>query len=205
MTELNNPTVLVVRHGATSFNQGTDAKSRLKGTTYDLPLTDKGHEEAKRAADTVSKYPVGSVRHSAMLRSSQTARHVEDATGVKSEQDDGLDPWDIGYMAGLTREDAKRRVEYYIRNPHKVVPEGQSYGSWYDKYDSTLAREMRQAESTPLKARVLVTHSCNAAATPAIIEGAEPQFHSEQLEAPGAITKLEKRGGKWRMSALDEN
>lgn len=203
MTELHNPTVLVVRHGATAFNRGSDETSRLKGTKYDLPLTDKGHEEAKRSADRIAQFPVAALRHSDMLRSAETAEHIERATGVKSQKDDGLDPWDVGYMAGQTRADAKRRIEYYIRNPQKTVPEGESYGSWYGGYEDSLAREMREAESKPLKARVLVTHSCNAAATPSIVDGEEPKFHSEHLEAPGAITKLEKRGGKWRMSALE--
>ena len=96
MREINNPTVFLVRHGKTEFNKGNDEESRLKGTKFDLPLTDEGHEEAKKAAATIAGYPIASVRHSEMQRSAQTAKHIEDATGQKSTTDQHFDPWDVG-------------------------------------------------------------------------------------------------------------
>lgn len=212
--------MLLVRHGKTAFNQGSDEKSRLKGTTFDLPLTDEGHKEAERVANVVSQLPVGAIRHSGMLRSVETAKHIEQATGKQSTEDDGLDPWDVGYLAGHTRAMAKRRIEYYIRNPHKAVPDGTSYDKFFSAYEASLARELKEAEKliqyTPIirgqhfpdivaryLARVLVTHSCNAAATSAILEGGEPEFHSENLEMPGGILKLEQRGGKWHMEEME--
>jgi probable phosphoglycerate mutase len=203
MPTVNEPTVFLLRHGATSFNKSGDSESRLKGTTYDLPLTDEGHEEAKKAAQHVAQYPIASVKHSGMQRSAQTAQHIEDATGVKSQADDSLDPWDVGYLAGHTREDAQRRLEYYIHNAHKPVPEGESYSDWHDRYASGLASELKSAEKDPTKARVLVSHSCNAMATKSVIKGTDPEFYGESGEKPGGIVKLQKKGGQWKMSDVD--
>ncbi len=88
--ELNGPTVLFVRHGKTAFNQDTDSESRLKGTKYDLPLTDEGHEEAKKAAGVVSQYPVGSIRHSDMQRASQRHSTLNRRQARKALQTRGL-------------------------------------------------------------------------------------------------------------------
>src|SRR5271165_1569524 len=203
MPTVNDPTVLLVRHGKTAFNKGGDTESRLKGTTYDLPLTDEGHKEAEQAAQHIAQYPVSSVKHSDMQRSSQTAKHIEAATGVNSEPDSSLDPWDVGYLAGHTRDDSKRRIEYYIKNAHKPVPDGESYSDWHDRYASGLASELRAAEKEPTKARVLVSHSCNAMATKSIIKGSDPEFYGETSEKPGGIVKLQKKGGKWNMSDVD--
>jgi broad specificity phosphatase PhoE len=207
MRELREPTIFIIRHGATSFNQGSDSTSRLKGTRFDLPLTDEGHEQAKKAGEYLSQFPIESVQHSDLLRSSQTARHIEQATGKKSSVNDALDPWDVGYLSGHTRESARARIEYYIKHPDKVVPEGQSYNEFYDPWDKSLAKDMRLAEkahnSPTFNALVRVTHSCNVAALPSVLDQSEPKFHSETGEKPGGIIKIHKRGGHWHMSDVD--
>ena len=205
--ELHEPTVLLIRHGATKFNSDSDSESKLKGTRFDLPLTDEGHEEAERVAQWLKDVPVASIKHSDMLRSSQTAAHLEKAVGQKSEAVKWLDPWDVGYLSGHTREDAKRRLEYYIRNAFKTVPEGEAYQDWVDDYEQGLIRELKAAEkehnSPTYKARVIVSHSCNAMATDSIIKGDNPKFYGEQGEKPGGVVKLSKKAGKWRMADVD--
>ena len=203
MRAVNNPTVFLVRHGKTEFNQDSDAESRLKGTKFDLPLTAEGHEEAKKAASVLADYPIADVKHSDMLRASQTARHISDAVGVESTKDTHFDPWDVGYLSGHTRADAERRIEYYINHPDKAVPEGEPYGDWHSEYEQGLTKEMKLSEGHPGKARVVVSHSCNAMATKAIVRGDDPQFYGEGGEKPGHITKLEKRGGQWQMSNME--
>jgi len=208
MQELRDPTVFVVRHGATRFNSDSDEESRLKGTKFDLPLTDEGHEEAEVAAQWISQFDIGDLKHSDMLRSTETTRHIEKATGAKSEKAEGLDPWDVGYLSGHTRADAQRHIEYYIRNASKAVPEGEPYQDFFDAYADALAAELKAAErdhnSPTFKPHVLVTHSCNVMATQAIIDGQDPKFHSETAgEKPGQITKLSKKAGKWKMADVD--
>jgi broad specificity phosphatase PhoE len=196
-----------VRHGKTSFNKGNDEESRLKGTEYDLPLTEEGHAEAERVAQFIAQFPIASLHHSDMLRSQQTAKHIEDVIGVKSFPDVRFDPWDVGYLSGHTRASAKDRIEYYIRNASKVVPEGESYQDFFDTFESGLLAEMKASEkehnSPTYKARVVVSHSCNSMATDAIVNGDDPKFHSENIEQPGSVRKLSKKAGKWNMADVD--
>ncbi len=62
---------------------------------------------------------------------------------------------------------------------------------------------MKKAEQQPDKARVVVSHSCNAMANKSIVRGDDPQFYGEGGEKPGHVVKLEKRGGQWKMSDVD--
>jgi broad specificity phosphatase PhoE len=202
--------VLIVRHPKTAFNKGDDEHSRLKGTEYDLPITDEGRNDfLNKTIPTLLHFPIGSIRHSTMLRTEEPAKLLSQACGVKSVGDKRLDPWPVGYLGGMTRAAARARIEYYIKNPHKVIPGeyGAAYGPWFDSFEDLLAEEMKAAEkekaSPTFKARVLLTHSCDAAAVKSIIDQTGPQFHSEHSEEPGGVMKLEKKGGKWNVSDVD--
>lgn len=204
MEEIKRPTVFLCRHGATSFNGNSDSESRLKGTKFDLPITDEGRGEAKKTAKFLAAYPIGSLMHSAMLRSEQTADEIEKAVKVESIEQEALDPWDVGYLSGHTKEDAKARIEYYIKNGHKPIPEGESYEEWFSRFENALVQAMRQAEKEPDKAHVRVSHSCGVMAARSIVNGEPHQFYGEgNTEAPGAVMLIEKRGGRWRMKDTD--
>lgn len=204
MREIREPTVFIVRHGKTEFNLPGD-ESRLKGLKYDLPLTDKGHEEAESAAKHLAQFPIASLKSSLMLRAKQTARPIAKATGTEEAGESALDPWDVGYLSGQKRQDAKRRIEYYLQNDFKTVPGGERYRDWYERYADFLASELKKAGADPNKARILVTHSCNAMATKSAIRGTEPEFYGEHSEAPGGIIRLSKQGGQWRMNVEDQD
>ena len=134
-------------------------------------------------------------------------KHLEKKVGIESKAVEWLDPWDVGFLAGWTREAARNFIEYFIRNAFKSVRDGENYGGWFDDFTDGLVAELKAAEkshSSPIyKAHVLVTHSCNAMATKAVINGNEPKFHSEQGEKPSGLIKLSKKAGKWRMADVD--
>jgi len=201
MSELTHATVLVVRHGATSFNHpGDKERDRLKGTRYDLPLTDKGQEEAKSIGKRIAEdYKVASLQHSPMRRAQQTASHISQMTGIESKPLDGLDPLDVGFLSGWPREKAKGLLQYYISNPHKIIRDGQSFGEWYEEWERTLIAAMRKAERDKSGAHVLVSHSCNAANIPSILKGGEPEYYGPDSAPPASVARLRKMAGKWRM------
>jgi len=193
--------VFLARHGATSFNGNSDAESKLKGTRFDLPLIADGQKEAKETASFLADFPIGSIKHSLMLRSKQTADAIADKVGMKSTADENLDPWDVGFLSGHTKESAQDRIEYYIKHGNKPIPEGESYEEWFDRFEEGLMAAMKQAQAEPDKAHVRVSHSCGLMAARSIINGEPHQFYSEgTTEEPGAVVKIEKKGGKWRMS-----
>src|SRR5438128_2292875 len=175
--KFDHPAVLIVRHGSTSFNKGGDG-DRIKGVKFDLPLTKKGREEADETALTVGKYDIASVESSPLLRSIQTASAVGRETGLTPKPDKRLNPWDVGYLSGQKRTTVHDRIKYYIENPHKPVPEGEKYQTFFDKFNDKLISKMKEAESTQGKGHVLVTHSCGALAADHVINDKMPQVHT---------------------------
>ncbi len=191
------PTVLLVEHGETEFSAPGD-EDKIHGTKHDLTLIPKGRKQAERAAEKLADYDVASLEHSPMKRSAETAEIIGRAIEVKPVPRKGLLPWDSGVISGMTHGQAKEWVEYYVKNPEKVIREGQAYGEWWETYSDEMRDTMKRAEKTPGQVHVRAVHSSEVTAAPAIIRGNPAQVLDERLPASGQIAALEKRGGRWR-------
>lgn len=196
------PTVLLVEHGDTDF-AGEGDEDRIHGTKFDLPLTASGRAQMERAGEIIADYDVASLNHSPMLRSKQSAGIIGEATGVKPVIVDALGPWDSGFASGMTHGAAGDIVEYYVKNPEKVIRGGEAYGDWWEKFSRYMAGRLKEAEKSKGDAgmyRVLVdgVHSSEITAAPAIIKGDPAQVLDRRLPGPGQVAGLEKRGGRWR-------
>lgn len=199
---LEYPTVIILRHDRTKWNTGNEATSRLKGTEYDLPLTAEGLAKARQDALKLKGYDITSISTSAMIRSKQSAKSIADVSGVPAVSYSKFNPWDVGYLAGHTREEAKDRIVYYIEHPDRTVPEGESYSDFWDTFTSAIAKEMASAEKgddDEYKPRVVITHSCGLLALEAFLTGSKPRPHVGSMPPPGSISAIEKRNGKWHL------
>ncbi len=196
--QFENPTLLLVEHGETEF-AGTDAKSeRIHGTKYDLPLTREGHNQAQQAADKLEGHDIASLKTSPMKRAKETAEYISDTIGQKAEVDEDLKPLDAGYLSGMTHATSKARMEYYVKNPHKEIPGGETYGGWWDMASNRMAKRLREAEKTPGQAHIDVLHSSEIASMPSIIKGEGPTITSRHIPGSGNISAVVKQGGKWQ-------
>ncbi len=195
--QFDNPTLLLVEHGATEFTGSSGNTDRIHGTKYDHPLTLEGHRQAAAVAEKLKDYDINSLVSSPQLRARETAEHISKATGQDIEEDDALKPLDAGYLSGMTHDNAKRRMEYYVKNPHKEIPGGQAYGEWFDNASNRMARRLKETEKTPDKANVDVLHSSEIASMPHIIKGEGPSVWNRQVPGPGKISAVVKKGGKW--------
>lgn len=199
--EIKYPTVFVPRHGSTKWNTGDPATERAKGQT-DIELTAEGHKESEYDGQYLSQYPITEVHHGPLKRSAQSARHIADATGAKAVEDAPM-PWDIGYLAGQLRREIADRIEYYIRNSSKAIPDGESHSDVRDRTETFLAKLLKKAESLEGSALAWVSHSDEMQIVREFItgEGAEA-VEAGVGPAPATIMKLTKRGGKWRISEV---
>ena len=196
--QFDYPTLLLVEHGETEFTGSTDRTDRIHGTKYDHPLTLEGHRQAAAVAEKLKDYDIASLNSSPQLRAKETAEHISKTTGVTAKEDDDLKPLDAGYLSGMTHDNAKRRMEYYVKNPHKEIPGGQAYGEWFDNASNRMARRLKETQSAPEgKANVDVLHSSEIASMPNIIKGEGPSVWSRQIPGPGRISAVVKRNGKW--------
>lgn len=201
--QFDNPTLLLVEHGATEFTGDDDQTDRIHGTKYDLPLTLDGHRQAMKVADALKDYDIHSIKTSPMQRAKETAEHISDATGTKAVDDEGLKPLDSGFMSGMTHDNASRRIEYYVKNSHKPIPGSEgSYGEWWDKASGRMAKRLAETKRLPEgKANVDVLHSSEIASMPNIINGDPPSLWTRQVPGPGKISAVTLHGGKWRFTS----
>ena len=92
----------VVRHGETE----SSARHAYSGQA-DIPLTDTGREQARLAAERLSGAGVDGIVSSPLVRASDTARAIAEATGAEVEIDQRLIEVDYGPLEGLDRDKAK--------------------------------------------------------------------------------------------------
>jgi broad specificity phosphatase PhoE len=191
------PLVFLVEHGNTEF-AATGDEDRIHGVKFDLPLTAEGRKQMERAAEIIADYDVASLEHSPMKRSTQSAAIISRAIGMKAVPNEALLPWDSGFASGMTHGAAKELVEYYVKNPEKVIRDGQAYGEWWERFQRDMIATLKKAEKTPGQIHVRAVHSSEVTAAPAIIKGDPARVVDARMPGPGQIAALEKRGGRWR-------
>ena len=101
---LDSTRVLLVRHGETAWNAG----QRLQGHT-DIPLNDRGLEQAARLASALAGEPLDAVYASDLLRARVTAQAVAAGAGLPVLTDTGLRERCFGVFEGLTYAEIAQR------------------------------------------------------------------------------------------------
>ena len=89
----------VVRHGETQWN----ALNKICGRT-DVPLTEKGLEQAKLLADWLETARIDVIIASPMIRAQQTAAAVSEKLGVPVQTDPRLIEQNFGIYEGMDRK-----------------------------------------------------------------------------------------------------
>jgi broad specificity phosphatase PhoE len=109
------PVVILVRHGESEHHI-----QRLTGGWTNTPLTELGHEQARRVAARLlaelGNVPVV-VRTSDLMRSRQTAQHIAAAFRVEASDDARLREHNNGAAVDLTLTEAKERFPGVFDRP----------------------------------------------------------------------------------------
>ena len=97
-------TLYLVRHGQTE----SSARKAYSGRS-DIPLTKRGREQARAAAEQLAGAGIDAVFSSPLMRARDTARAIADATGAPLTVDERLTEVDYHAFEGLDREQARER------------------------------------------------------------------------------------------------
>ncbi len=89
--------ILAIRHGETTWNQD----KRLQGH-LDIPLNERGHWQAARAAAALREEPIAAVYSSDLSRAHQTACVIAAAQGLSVQAHSGLRERHFGDFQGRT-------------------------------------------------------------------------------------------------------
>ena len=100
--------IYFVRHGESEWN----VADKICGST-DIPLTQKGHEQAKMTAKNLITQNISAdeILYSPLVRAADTARHISDITGIPAREEYRLIEQNFGKYEGTSPRNAKEFVE----------------------------------------------------------------------------------------------
>ena len=146
--------LLLIRHGE---SEG-DVKKIHEGRA-DLPLTEKGIEQAKKAAEFIkNNYNVNAVYSSTLDRAKKTGEYIAKECGLELIEDNLLMEFNNGHLAGLSYDDAAEKYPEISNLPvYESVYGQESLMEFRQRADVILARIMFENKHDDTV--VIVSHS----------------------------------------------
>ena len=147
------PTLVLVRHGQSLWN----LENRFTGWV-DVPLTDTGRAEARRAGELLKGFRFQVAYTSVLSRAEETLSIVLDTIGVRLPiiRDQALNETHYGDLQGLNKEDTAKRygadqVKLWRRSYDVPPPNGESLELTAKRtlpfYDRCIAGDLRQGKN----------------------------------------------------------
>lgn len=148
------PTLVLIRHGQSLWN----AENRFTGWV-DVPLTDKGREEARRAAKHLEGLKFDVAYTSALSRAQETLALILQELGLTKLpviRDQALNERHYGDLQGLNKAETAQRygdeqVKLWRRSYSVVPPNGESLELTARRvlpfYDRAIAGDLRQGKN----------------------------------------------------------
>lgn len=142
----NQAKVLIIRHGSTDLNkEGGTSDDRIRGW-IDVPLNDKGRQDAEKAAKKLShEHPVA-INTSDLIRAEETAQIINKEFDVPLDISKNLRPWNLGIYEGQKTKDVIDNLNHLIENENLRPPEGETFKEFRTRYLQELSNIMEQAK-----------------------------------------------------------
>ncbi|HEY8206965.1 MAG TPA: 2,3-bisphosphoglycerate-dependent phosphoglycerate mutase [Myxococcaceae bacterium] len=145
--------LVLIRHGQSLWN----LENRFTGW-IDVPLTEKGRDEARRAGKSIADIKFDVAYTSVLSRAQETLDLVLEATGQRPPiiRDQALNERHYGDLQGLNKADTAKRygdaqVKLWRRSYDVVPPNGESLELTAKRtlpfYDRAIAGDLRQGKN----------------------------------------------------------
>ncbi len=115
-------TLLLIRHGQTTWN----AEQKLPGQLPGITLNEKGREQVTRLAEALSAIPISAIISSPLERALETAEIIGQGRNLTIQLEPALMDTDVGRWAGQNYEELSKTDpdwKAYVKDP-TVAPEG---------------------------------------------------------------------------------
>jgi broad specificity phosphatase PhoE len=177
---------LLIRHGNTTFDDKVDA-------LLDPPLNEEGNARIRRTVAFLKAgdYPIDRIVSSPRQRALKVAELLSNGN-AKVTTNNACLPWNLGDLMGKANHQVHSTIEYLKDYPDLKAPHGESYRSFYLRWEEFLRRLMTYAEGIQ-KFVVVTTHSRNIDSLQEII-GGKPIGDFEPLTPEASVTLLAKNG-----------
>ena len=116
----------LIRHGETDYNNAL----RFQGQT-DIPLNQKGIEQAEKAADFFRDIPLQAIYTSTLIRAKTTAEIIAGVKGMEVQETDALREMSFGIWENMNSKDiqkkyAKEWKDFFASPANTKIPQGES-------------------------------------------------------------------------------
>jgi broad specificity phosphatase PhoE len=200
------PTIILVRHGETNLNK----PGMMRGWT-DVPLNSSGKEQAKKAAEVVSQdWKLDKLYRADLNRVEQSAKYLEDATGLKAEATKSLRPWNGGNLTGHKVNGLGAKLRFYIEHMSQKPEGGESMKEFIDRLLGFMSNVFDEAEMKKETIGVVTSIRPIEAITGWVENNFNEPINPDKLEAknemvgPGGVVRLYLQGKKWKFEVIDK-
>jgi broad specificity phosphatase PhoE len=195
--------LIFVRHGETPWNVTLQYQGQ-----GNVPLNERGQEQARRAAARLARYEVAALYSSDIVRAWQTAEIVGEALRLAPQAMPELREIDVGQWEGLTPEELYRRfpdhMAEYKRDPARTVRlGGESYAQLQERALLALTRlqeSHRQGETV-----VAISHGGTIRALLCHVIGLDLGLFGRMWLDNGSLTEFRLGRNGWRLMRLNDN
>jgi probable phosphoglycerate mutase len=188
---------ILQRHGSTPLNTNNSFRSRM-----DPPLDDEGIKQAEKAAENIVRegFEVKKIISSPLLRAVQTADIIAEELDMDVEQDRGLISWDLGFLSGRDKDEYDDILNFYVDNPTKKVPEGESLDDLEKRTFEFFSECLKSDDLT-----LYVSHTSNVITVENLIRGnhdGRPESGETSVEPGGTVGVYVDSKGKYSTEVL---
>ena len=204
------PSVYLIRHGATTMNRGGAGKDLIRGW-QDVPLSKLGIEQAGRLAEDLADCQFKEIHASDLIRTEKTAEILREATGGEIIPLEGLRSWNLGpeFEGKLTNAKIIKEIERLVEHDYETPEGGESFSDFVERVEACARPIFDGAKGET----AIVTHGrCVQIISLWIAAGCDldcmRRDYALELASepdsisPGGYLELKKIDGRWR--AMEE-
>jgi broad specificity phosphatase PhoE len=190
--------LFLLRHGE-SQTVTTDGRLRSAG---DMPLTERGAAVARSLAPLFAPLELGRIHTSDQLRAVQTAQGVG-GDGIEIVRHAALREISLGAGEGRDAAAEFAAAPGFLYDPDVALPGGETPRQVRARAAAEVGEILnREGDAQPV---VIVGHGCLNRMLLSHLLGLEISRALRIRQDWGAVNVLERRGGEWRLGALNFN
>jgi broad specificity phosphatase PhoE len=168
---------LFIRHGATSATVNHQFRGPLNP-----PLNEEGLQDAQSLKEKFRNFDIGEAYTSDKLRSQQTANILLEPHDIEPIVDKNLDAWNVGYLAGKSKDQHGDEIKFYQDNPDRPIPGGESLNAFKSRVRPSLRHIIQRGYETGVPS-IAAVHSSIIHEIGSMLHG----NHGEVLVHPGGV------------------
>lgn len=194
--------LILVRHGETPWNVTLQYQGQAN-----VPLNERGHEQARRAAERLRHLEARALYSSDITRAWQTAETIGGALGLTPIAMPELREIDVGQWEGLTPEELYRRfpdhMAEYRRDPARTVRLG---GESYAQLQARALVALNQIQERHAQGEIVVavSHGGTIRALLCHVIGLDLANFGRMWLDNGSLTELRLGRSGWRLMRLND-